>query len=499
MPLRIALLAMFCAVLACDDDDNDEHSHPRDARHTHDASATEDPSDAAIDAAPSDSQPARPDADAPPPAKDGKKLYAVRFDIRAGGAPFRCGSHASVGTQGTRIEPVDLRFFVHDVALIRAKGERVPLELYQDERWQRENVALLDFVDDTGMCETGDTATRDVVYGYADEHDDYTSVAFDLGVPADKNHLDAARAPAPYNASGLWWSWSLGYKYTRIDVSSVEQPIWFFHLGAAGCSGTVADGFNCDARHIPHIELPDYNPSTSIVVYDLDEFYAKSDLTQGDDTPGCMSFKGDSQCQPLFDTLGIIAWDDNAKTKPKQTAFVLASGAPFREPNAGGKTQVAEVNDPTAWPNIDYERPTALDVANVSKRGEKRSHGQDDPRYNVNCMRCHQEFGPGIGRFAAAGTVVDTTGKPASFARVEIFTGTPMGTTIADFVSRAMLDVDDNGNFFTTRELPPNRDYGARILDGSDKVLIQMPFTQPTTACNNCHTGRMHLTVPAPK
>jgi hypothetical protein len=83
------------------------------------------------------------------------------------------------------------------------------------------------------MCATGDTDTRTVVYGYAPEEADYTSVDFKIGVPPDKNHLDGARAPAPYNASGPWWSWSGGYKYMRIDVSSAEQPIWYFHGGAS--------------------------------------------------------------------------------------------------------------------------------------------------------------------------------------------------------------------------------------------------------------------------
>ncbi|HVZ34429.1 MAG TPA: MbnP family copper-binding protein, partial [Polyangiaceae bacterium] len=182
-----------------------------------DASASAgDPADAA----------ARPNPDAPPETQDGKKLYAVRFDARAGEQPFACGKQVALGKAATLAEPLDIRFFVHDVTLVRANGERVPLALYQDERWQRDDVALLDFADDTGKCATGDKAVRTVVYGYADEHADYTSIAFKVGIPPDKNHLDGAHAPAPYNTSGLWWSWAGGYKYMRIDLTSAAQPIW---------------------------------------------------------------------------------------------------------------------------------------------------------------------------------------------------------------------------------------------------------------------------------
>jgi len=306
--LSIALALAGCVLaLGCENTTptapREEHGdHDHDAEHSadsehdgasRDASASDSGHDAALDAgsgaAATSGDLSLPDPNAPPATLDGKKLYAVRFDIRAGDQPVRCGSSvANLGTKQTRIEPVDLRFFVHDVALLRAQGERVPLTLYQDDRWQRDNVALLDFVDDTGMCATGNKEIRSVVYGYADEHDDYTSVAFNVGVPPDKNHLDGARAPAPYNSSGLWWSWSDGYKYMRIDVASAEQPIWFFHGGATSCSGTFENGFTCGALQIAKIALPDYNPQTSIVVFDLAKFYGGSDLTLGDDTPGCM-------------------------------------------------------------------------------------------------------------------------------------------------------------------------------------------------------------------
>jgi uncharacterized repeat protein (TIGR04052 family) len=440
----------------------------------------------------------RPNPNAPPPTSNGKKLYTVRFDSRAGDQPFACGKKATLGTQNTLAEVVDMRFYVHDVALIRANGERVALELHQDERYQRENVALLDFVDDTGGCSTGDADIRNVVHGYAPEQSDYTSLAFKVGVPADKNHLDGAHAPAPYNASGLWWSWSGGYKYMRVDLKSDAQPNWYFHGGAADCGGTSETGFRCGSLQLANIVLPNYDPQASLVVFDATRFYAASDITVGDDTPGCMGFAPDTQCAPLYNTLGVTPWDD-ATPGPAQTAFMLTTG-PALVASRGSVAPERKNDDPTAWPDLTFQRPSVLDTENVSKAGDADSHPQGDPRYGVNCMRCHQEHGPGIGQFSAAGTILDAAGKPGVGAKVELFTADVKGyAQFENIVSRAVLEVDANGNFFTTASLPlETNEVGARVLGPEGQPLITMPFTQQTAACNNCHVGGMRLTLPAP-
>jgi uncharacterized repeat protein (TIGR04052 family) len=500
-------LAIFLLASACGDDDTALDPSPPDAGVTADASAPTaqvsidaglTPIDAsAPDAAPREDK-SRPNPDAPPATLNGKKLYTVRFDSRAGDQAFACGKKVALGTKGTLAEPVDMRFYVHDVELIRANGERVALELHQDQRYQRENVALLDFVDDTAGCATGDADIRNVVNGYAPEQADYTSIAFKLGVPADKNHLDGAQAPAPYNASGLWWSWAGGYKYARIDLKSDAQPVWFFHGGAADCGGTTAKGFQCGSLQIAKIELPNYDPKASLVVFDAARFYAASDITVGDDTPGCMGFKPDTQCAPLYNTLGLTPWDD-ATPGPKQTAFRLTTG-PALVASKGATAVDRKSNDPTAWPDLTFQRPAVLDKENVSKLGDKRSHPPEDPRYGVNCMRCHQEHGPGIGKFSAAGTVVDANGKPPVGAKVELFTADPVGyAKFENLVSRAILDVDGYGNFFTTAALPlDSTELGARILGADGKPASTMPFMQQTAACNNCHTGGFRLTLPNP-
>ncbi|MET0284540.1 MAG: MbnP family copper-binding protein [Polyangiales bacterium] len=502
MPKLTSTIATLLILAACGDESGPAAPVEPDAGPVLDASPptaevldASKPDAAAPDAASPDDK-ARPDPNAPPATQNGKKLYTVRFDSRAGDQPFACGKKVALGTQGTLAEPVDMRFYVHDVALIRANGERVPLELHQDERYQRENVALLDFVDDSGGCATGDADIRNVVHGYAPEQSDYTSLAFKVGIPADKNHLDGAHAPAPYNASGLWWSWSGGYKYMRVDLTSAAQPVWYFHGGAADCGGTTSTGFTCGSRQLANIVLPYYDPQASLVVFDAARFYAASDITVADDTPGCMGFKPDTQCAPLYNTLGVTPWDD-ATPGPAQTAFVLTTG-PALVASKGSNAADRKTNDPNAWPDPTYQRPSVIDIENVSRAGEMRSHAPGDPRYGVNCMRCHQEHGPGYGKFSAAGTLFDASGKPALGSKVEVFTGDVVGYgQFANIVSRAILDVDGYGNFFTTAALPlDTNEVGARVLGAAGQPVLTMPFTQQTAACNNCHTGGFRLTLP---
>ncbi len=239
--------------------------------------------------------------------------------------------------------------------------------------------------------------------------------------------------------------------------------------------------------------------ASSLVVFDAAKFYANSDLrVAADGLPGCMGDKDDTECAPLYNTLGVVPWDDS--TRITQTAFLLATGTRFSpSTSTGGGASRKDPHDPVAWPDPDYQRPATLNVANVSKAGETRSHPAGDARYNVNCMRCHQEKGPGIGMFTAAGTLVDSMSKPASTAKVELFSGTVVGYGMfEDIVSQAVLEVDGNGNFFTTSPLPlDTTELSARVLNSAGEVLMTMPFTQQTAACNNCHTGGFRLTLPA--
>ncbi len=237
--------------------------------------------------------------------------HRVAFDIQLDGRPFRCGeTFEGVGLSASTVEPLDARFYIHDVALKTAAGEEVPLELEQDQAWQRGAVALLDFADDTGRCQTGSPQTRTEVVGTADTDEEIVGVAFTLGLPADENHIDAVRSPAPFNAPGMWWSWTGGFKYARIDVATDTNPVWFLHLGATSCEGSPAQGISCAWDNLPRIELDAMDLDTDAVVLDIGALYEASDLAapidfETDFINGCMAFSGDPECRPIFERLGV--------------------------------------------------------------------------------------------------------------------------------------------------------------------------------------------------
>ncbi len=241
---------------------------------------------------------------------ESEKTYTVRFSPQVREQTLACGtSYANVGTSNGTIELLDFKMYLRDITLVRANGERHPLALEQDGTWQRDTIALLDFEDGTGTCDTGSPQVRTQVVGTAPEHDDYTRLEFKVGLPPDMNHLDGAVAPAPLNAPGMWWSWQGGYKFLRLDVRSQTHDSFYFHLGAAGCKGTVAEGFTCTSDNQAAIVLTDFNPDSNQVVLDAAGLYSKLDVDRAasatDTMPGCMSSAADPECPAFFEQVGL--------------------------------------------------------------------------------------------------------------------------------------------------------------------------------------------------
>jgi uncharacterized repeat protein (TIGR04052 family) len=261
------------------------------------------------------------------PEDSSSRSFELEFQARFGAEPVDCGADLSdLGSSGVAAKLLDFRLFVHDVELVRAGGQRVPFHLAVDGVWQRDGVALLDFEDGSGSCETGSSDTNVTLRGDAPPHDDYTGVAFTLGVPERLNHLDAATAPAPFNTPGLWWSWQGGYKYVKIDIATDDHPGgFFFHLGGTNCAGTPAEGFACQYANLGRIELS--ASGLGAIVIDGASLYRELDLSApphagADLIPGCMASSGDPECPAMFAALGL-AFEDDQREAPPQVAFEL--------------------------------------------------------------------------------------------------------------------------------------------------------------------------------
>ncbi|WP_394832133.1 metallo-mystery pair system four-Cys motif protein [Pendulispora rubella] len=258
---------------------------------------------------------------------------SIAFEGRVGSEPFRCTqAYSHLGTGRVTADVLDFRFYVHDVRLVTRDGRETPVTLTQDQKWQYQNVALLDFEDKSGSCANGTVDTNTRVMGTVPAGD-YTGLRFRLGVPFSLNHGNAATAPSPLNLSGLFWIWNAGYKFLRVDARVAQNtlladagdagdggggeagapPVFPVHIGSTGCQGDAKDGgvTDCSRRNVADIELASFDVTKNKVVVDYAALVAGTELTAGGGM-GCMSSPEDATCNEIFARLGL----DLASGKP---------------------------------------------------------------------------------------------------------------------------------------------------------------------------------------
>lgn len=239
---------------------------------------------------------------ASPPEDAAESSLTLDFSARVGDAPFSCEATASgMGSTSAAIEPLDFRLYVHDVRLLRSDGEEVPVHLVDDDKWQSDGVALLDFEDKTGTCVNGTAETNTILRGTAPAGT-YTGLALKIGVPAALNHADVASARSPRNLSGLFWGWSAGYKFVRIDGRVAGGASAFnIHLGSTSCHDA-----GCDRPNVGEVVLRGFDPTSRTVLVDYRALVAGTDLTRDlGGAPGCMSDADDPECPNLLAHLGV--------------------------------------------------------------------------------------------------------------------------------------------------------------------------------------------------
>ena len=233
----------------------------------------------------------------------------LHFAAMVGEEAFDCNAtYTDLGLANSTTALSDFRFYVHDVRLIDGQGNDVPVTLEQDGLWQYQDLALLDFEDKTGACANGTTDTRKLVHGTAPAGD-YVGVAFKLGVPDSLDHLDNGTAPSPLNLSGLFWAWTSGYKYLRVDaVPEGGAGPFLLHLGATGCTGdpSLGDTVVCSRPNIPEVRFATFNLATNVVVADYAAAVSTTDMSvDAGGAPGCMSGVDDPECATVMAELGL--------------------------------------------------------------------------------------------------------------------------------------------------------------------------------------------------
>lgn len=256
----------------------------------------------------------------------------LNFQAKVGTQDFACGTTYTgagngVGTNNTDLVARDFRFYVHDVRLVKSNGDEVAISMTNDGTWQYQNVALLDFENGTGGCAatSGPTvATNSQVKGTIPQSAGvaFTKIKFRLGVPLSLNHLDVNTASAPLNISALYWAWTSGRKFARLDFltaggGAYNATAFNVHLGSTSCTGTnpVSSNSDCNSPNraeitlnIPMASQTDLAGITAMrLVADLKTLLQDLDLNTADQgaPAGCMSGNGDPECRAVMTRFGL--------------------------------------------------------------------------------------------------------------------------------------------------------------------------------------------------
>lgn len=262
---------------------------------------------------------------------------SIQFKAVVGDADLACAkSYPNIGTTKSTITPRDFRFYVHNVRLVDHDGKEVAVELKQDDKWQLDNVALLDFENGAGSCANGTPETNSTVIGtVAPGH--YMGLRFTMGVPFEKNHTDLTKMPPPLNLTALAWVWNAGRKFARLDFSSTGAPRGYaIHLGSTGCTPNETKTTiptKCSEPNRVEVILADFDLSKDVVVADLAALLQDSNVDQaGKMMSGCMSGPTTAACGPLFSNLGLPFPDQPVKPQ----TFFRKHGAPALAVNHQG-------------------------------------------------------------------------------------------------------------------------------------------------------------------
>lgn len=236
----------------------------------------------------------------------------LTFSLKSGTRDFEFNKAITVG--GNSLTFRDARFYVSSVKLLRADGSTADVTLTSDGVWQSTRVALLDYETGGvtvagGGSATGTSATNNKVVGTV-PFGTYTGIRFDLGVPSDLNHLDASSSSAPLNIINMFWAWSSGYKFVKLEFTKDSDTNYTnFHLGSQNCPTTGATpptNGTCTNLFRPTISVTStqaINPSSAVINVDLEKWL--DGYTHPTGTKTCMPLVSGSFCNPLVTNVGL--------------------------------------------------------------------------------------------------------------------------------------------------------------------------------------------------
>ncbi|EMY62129.1 MbnP family copper-binding protein [Leptospira terpstrae] len=186
----------------------------------------------------------------------------LNFEALANGQSLVTGSN--ITADGRTVQFRDFRLYISEVKLVKADGSTADVTLSTDNIWQSNGVALVD-LETTQTSETNTKVTGTAPAG------SYTGVQFSVGVPEALNHLDRTSQTAPLNNGAMYWSWTGGYKHSKIEFTYNGTDWTSLHVGSTTCSGAPNYG-NCSKKFRASISLTgQISASNQKVSFDVDK------------------------------------------------------------------------------------------------------------------------------------------------------------------------------------------------------------------------------------
>jgi hypothetical protein len=134
----------------------------------------------------------------------GPQPVTIKFAAQVGTQPFVCGqTYSGLGSPATTATATDFMVYVSNVRLLTSTGAEVPVTITADNKWQADNVSLVDFAAGGAgsACPNATTETNTQVVGTVPAGS-YTGLKFDLGLPFEKKW----KFDVP-EFQGRRWSW----------------------------------------------------------------------------------------------------------------------------------------------------------------------------------------------------------------------------------------------------------------------------------------------------
>ncbi|TPV93202.1 MAG: metallo-mystery pair system four-Cys motif protein [Myxococcales bacterium FL481] len=265
--------------------------------------------------------------------EDGEVELRIPFRLVAGDEPVACDEPVEgigTGEDPPPLQLIDAGLFLHGFSLVDGDGEDVPFRLHQGGDWQLDSLVLLDFATDAGpWCEAiNSPETNTEVLGYVAEDADVAGVQFHLGVPDALNHLSVLDADPPLSVARMFWSWTAGYRYLKLDFGLERdgtEGMFLFHPGAEGCDLTD-DEYHCDDYRNAAYQVA-LDPSEEAVALDIAVLWGQVDLMQ---SGGCMGSgvvpvpdgeDGETVCPTIYGEIGLDIADMPAVETGEHPAF----------------------------------------------------------------------------------------------------------------------------------------------------------------------------------